>query len=134
MNSENKATGAQNAATESESNVTPITTPPAEEKATGGDVGVYTHTFTTPYEYEGKKYDEIAFNFNRLTGRDMLSIEADMQAQNEYALAPEISRAFQCRMAARAAGIGADVIEGMSMKDFNRITNAARDFLISTGY
>lgn len=53
---------------------------------------------------------------------------------NEYCLAPEVSRSFQAKMAAKAAGIGSDVLDAMPIKDFNRITNAARSFLIDTGY
>ena len=73
-------------------------------------------------------------NFERLSGRDMVSIETEMQMNNEYALAPEISRSFQGKMAAKAAGIGSDVLEAMPLKDFNKITNAARSFLIDTGF
>ena len=99
-----------------------------------GDTGVYTHVFKKPFEYEGKTYSELTFNFEQLTGKDMVSIETEMQMNNEYALAPEISRSFQAKMAAKAAGIGSDVLEAMPIKDFNRITNAARGFLIDTGY
>ena len=57
-----------------------------------------------------------------------------LQMNNEYCLAPEVSRSFQAKMAAKAAGIGSDVLDAMPIKDFNRITNAARSFLIDTGY
>lgn len=115
-------------------NITPITTPAAAENATAGDVGVYTHKFKKPFEYAGKTYEELTFDFERLTGRDMVSIETEMQSQNQYALAPEISRNFQSKMAAKAAGIGSDVLDAMPLPDFNKITNAARDFLLNTGY
>ena len=90
--------------------------------------------FKKPFEYEGKTYTELTFNFERLSGRDMVSIETEMQMNNEYCLAPEVSRSFQAKMAAKAAGIGSDVLDAMPIKDFNRITNAARSFLIDTGY
>ena len=64
----------------------------------------------------------------------MVSIETEMQMNNEYCLAPEVSRSFQAKMAAKAAGIGSDVLDAMPIKDFNRITTAARRFLIDTGY
>ncbi|WP_217958076.1 phage tail assembly protein [Acutalibacter muris] len=121
-------------ATDAAEAVTREITPPAEEKPAGGDVGVYTHTFKRPFEYSGVTYTELTFNFERLTGRDMVSIETEMQMNNEYALAPEISRNFQSKMAAKAAGIGSDVMDAMPLPEFNRITNAARDFLLSTGY
>lgn len=122
-----QATGAAEAAT-------PTSTPETAGKAAGGDVGVYTHKFKRPFEYSGATYTELTFNFERLTGRDMVAIETEMQMNNEYALSPEISRNFQSKLAARAAGIGSDVLDAMPLPDFNRITNAARDFLLSTGY
>lgn len=106
----------------------------AAEKPAEGNTGVYTHVFKKPFEYEGKTYTELTFNFERLSGRDMVSIETEMQMNNEYAIAPEISRSFQGKMAAKAAGIGNDVLEAMPLKDFNKITNAARSFLIDTGF
>lgn len=127
------AEGAEQAADAAE-NVTPETTPKEQEKPTGANVGVYTHKFKKPFEYENKTYTELEFDFESLTGRDMVSIETEMQMNNEYALAPEISRNFQAKLAAKAAGIGGDVMDAMPIKEFNRITNAARDFLLNTGY
>lgn len=115
-------------------NVAPIPFPEATETPAEGGTGVYTHVFKKPFEYAGTVYTELTFNFERLTGRDMVSIETEMQMNNEYALAPEISRNFQARMAAKAAGVGSDVMDAMQIKDFNRITNAARNFLTDTGY
>lgn len=112
----------------------------ATEGAQGGDstpeknVGVYTHKFKRPFAYEGKTYEEMTFNFERLTGRDMIAVETEMQMNNEYALAAEISQRAQAKIAARAAGVGSDVIEAMPLNDFNRITSAARDFLLDSGY
>ena len=98
------------------------------------NVGAYTHTFRRPFTYEGKTYKTLQFDFESLSGRDMVAIEAEMQANSEYAIAPEISTSFQSKMAARAAGIGSDVIEAMPINDFNRIAGAARRFLLDTGY
>ena len=127
------AESAQNAAGAAEA-VTHDMTAEAVNEPVQADAVVYTHTFKKPFEYEGKTYTELTFNFERLSGRDMVSIETEMQMNNEYALAPEISRSFQGKMAAKAAGIGSDVLEAMPLKDFNKITNAARSFLIDTGF
>lgn len=120
--------------TEGENANSKVNTSTENNKAIEGEKGVYVHKFKKPFEYEGKKFDTLNFYFDRLTGKDMISIESEMQAMGEYALAPEISRGFQCRMAAKAGGIGADALEAMPIPDFNKITNAARDFLISSGY
>ena len=127
------AEGAEQAADTAEA-VTRENTRGPERDSTESDTGVYTHVFKKPFEYEGRTYTELTFNFERLSGRDMVSIETEMQMANEYALAPEISRSFQGKMAAKAAGIGSDVLEAMPLKDFNKITNAARSFLIDTGF
>ena len=109
-------------------------TPAADKTAAEGAEGAYIHKFQKPFTFEGKKFEKLDFHFERLTGKDMIAIETEMQAMGEYALAPEISRGFQCRMAAKAGNVGADVLESMPLPDFNKITNAARDFLISSGY
>ena len=135
--SENKKFDRQNDAERPADNaetVERVNTAQAAEQLTEGDTGVYTHVFKKPFEYAGVTYTALTFDFERLTGRDMVSIETKMQMNNEYALAPEISRSFQAKMAAKAAGIGSDVMDALPIKDFNRITNAARGFLIDTGY
>jgi len=96
----------------------------------GVNTGTYSHRFKKPFEYEGKKYSTLNFYFGNLTGRDMVSIETEMQARNEYALDPLISRSFQSKMAARAGGIGVDALEAMPIQEFNKIVNAARNFLV----
>ena len=135
--SENKKFDRQNDAERPADNaetVERVNTAQDAEQLTEGDTGVYTHVFKKPFEYAGVTYTALTFDFERLTGRDMVSIETEMQMNNEYALAPEISRSFQAKMAAKAAGIGSDVMDALPIKDFNRITNAARGFLIDTGY
>lgn len=112
----------------------PITSPEAAGEAAKGDVGVYTHKFKRPFEHSGVKYTELTFDFEHLTGRDMVAIDAEMQASGEMLMAAETSRSCQSKIAARAAGIGADVVEAMPLGDFNRITNAVRAFLIETGF
>lgn len=103
-------------------------------KGLDGAEGEYTHRFRKPYEYEGQRYETIKFDFNRLIGRDMNIIEREMQMANESAYTPETSKVYQCRLAARAAKILPDVLEAMPIGDYHRITNAARNFLLATGY
>jgi hypothetical protein len=107
---------------------------PGDKIAAAGARGVYVHRFKKPFEYEGRKYETINFYFERLTGDDMLAIETEMQDNNEYAIAPEISRKFQCMMASKAGHVGSDVLRKLPLPEFNKITNEARRFLIDTGY
>lgn len=94
----------------------------------------YTHTFKTPREIEGKKYTKLTFYFEKLTGEDIEAVEAELQDQNKYVLSPEISSAFQCILAAKAAGVASDEIRRLPVADYMKIKNKARDFLIAAGY
>ena len=91
---------------------------------------VFKYKLTEPFEYEDKKYDELTLDFGKLTGKDALAIEEEMEKQNIYVVAPETSRSYQIRMAARAGGFPHQISEKMAFRDFNRLANAARNFLM----
>ena len=128
---ENNATGNENAAGG-------VNTPDSKKNTNtgdgGGNAGVYVHKFKVPFEYEGTKYTTLNFYFERLTGRDMIAIENEMQANNEYAIDPLLSRNFQSKMASKAGNIASDTLEAMPIQEFNKIVNAVRNFLIDSGY
>ena len=96
--------------------------------------GAYVHEFTKLYIFEEKTYTRLVFDFEKLIGDDLVAIENEMAAVGEYALSPEISTSFLYRLAAKAAGVGSDVIAHMPIRDFGKIKNKSRDFLISTGF
>lgn len=96
--------------------------------------GAYVHEFTKPYTFEEKTYTKLVFDFEKLIGDDLVAIENEMAAVGEFALSPEISTSFLYRLAAKAAGVGSDVIAHMPIRDFGKIKNKSRDFLISTGF
>ena len=95
--------------------------------------GAYVHKFQKPYTYEDKTYTELVFDFEKLIGDDLVAIENEMAAVGEFALSPEISTSFLYRLAARAAGVGSVVISSLPIRDFGKIKNKSRDFLVSTG-
>ena len=94
----------------------------------------YTHTFKALVEINGKKQKVLTFYFEKLTGEDVEAIEEELQDQNKYVLTPEVSSVFQTMLAARAAGVGADEIRRLKIKDYMKIKNQARSFLIESGY
>ena len=93
--------------------------------------GVFEYTLSKPFEYNGKTHEKLTFNFDSLTGNDILSVEDEMVDNAEYYVT-EASRSFQLRIAAKAAEIGSDVIKALPAKDFSKIVRAARDFLTGT--
>ncbi len=115
---------------------------PEEHEIVTGTIGVYIHRFSKPFTYEGKTVEKLTFDYESLTGNDMLEIEKEMQACKEFSVGAEVSKLHQCKLAAKAAShakevngfsIGSDVIAAMPMKDFNKICNAGRDFLLDIG-
>lgn len=91
---------------------------------------IFNYELKKSIEFEGKEYSKLSLDFGKLTGNDAIAIEEELEAQNIYIMAPETSRAYQARMAARAGNISFEVLEKLSFQDFNRITNAARNFLV----
>lgn len=94
----------------------------------------YTHNLKTPFEYEGNVYETIDFDYGKLTGDDAVAIEQEIQDESgkfEYVV-PVFSKDYQVRLAAHASGIAANVLRAMPLKEFNKITNSARSFLLSS--
>jgi|GEM_PF-810790 len=92
----------------------------------------YTHTFKSPLDYMGKKFDELTFNWAKLTGRDALAITAEMAALGKATTLPAFSVEYQVRMAVKACTVklGSDAFDTMPLRDFNKITGAAQSFLL----
>jgi hypothetical protein len=105
----------------------------AEQQA--ADSGfTYTHKFHTPYEYQGKIYDELIFDWGKLTGEDGLAIENEMQQIGKPVIAPTFSGEYLIRLAAKACTekIGSDAFRRMPISDYNKIRSAARSFLLKS--
>jgi len=104
----------------------------AEKAALDGGDFTYTHKCRKPFNYMGVIYTELRFDWDSLTGRDSLAIEAELQALGMPAVVPAFSGAYLIRMAAKACTekIGADAFELMPLADYNRVRSAARSFLL----
>jgi len=91
----------------------------------------YVHKFRKPFEWESKSYETLNFYFEKLTGQDLIDVEREMNAQGDIALEASTSLVFQCKIAARAADIGSDVLMKMPAKEFNRICGRTQRFLLT---
>ena len=98
------------------------------------NVGLFTYKFRKPFEYMGKKYVDLTFDWESLNGYDGLNIEQELQALGITVVAPEFSGAYQIRMAAKACTekIGSDAFELMPLSAYNQIRRAARNFLLTS--
>ena len=105
----------------------------AEQQA--ADSGfTYAHKFRKPFEYDGKQYSEITFDWGSLTGEDGLSIENEMQQLGKPVVVPTFSGEYLIRLAAKACTekIGSDAFKQMLISDYNKIRNVARSFLLKS--
>ena len=87
---------------------------------------IYVRKLSKPISYEENEYTELTFDFGSLSGNDMLKVDRDMK---EFAPIPAFSLEFSARLAARAAKVDFDVMELLSVSDFNAVTQAARNFI-----
>lgn len=94
----------------------------------------YVHAFKKPTTIGGTEYKTLTFYFECLTGEDVEAVELELQQRNIIVLDATVSSAFQCGIAARASGIGADEIARLPLRHYLKIKNAARDFLVAVGY
>lgn len=89
-------------------------------------------TLKKPISYDGKEYTEFDFDFEGLTGADILQARAGMitsEASYIDGLVPQLSMEFQARVAAGAAKIPYEVIRLFPAADFIDVTNASKGFL-----
>lgn len=126
-----KKENAQAATEETKAEMAVVTDSDTKEKV---PEGAYVIKLAKPYTYEDKTYGKFVFDFEGLIGSDLVDIEMEMTAVGEFALSPEISTSFLYRLAAKAAGVGSDVILHLPVREFGKVKNKAQSFLVSTGY
>jgi len=95
---------------------------------------VYVHRFAVPFEWEGKTYGSLTFNFGKLTGRDSLAAERELKAKGWISVVPHLDTQYKQAIAARACveKLGTDAFEAMPLRDFNRIMGRVQGFFVST--
>ena len=95
---------------------------------------LFTLKFKKPFTYESVEYDELQFDFESLTGKDSLEVEAELARRGTQVAVPAFSGEYIIRIAARActAPIGYDAMLMMSLRDYNKIRSRARNFLMAS--
>lgn len=81
-------------------------------------------------EWEGKKIEELKFDFESLTGLDMINIEREMTASGiVMIIQPEFNQTYQVYTAAAAAKLDYDIIPKLSASDYVALMKKGRNFL-----
>jgi hypothetical protein len=96
------------------------------------DYSKFTLKLNPAFEWEGKTYREMTFDFGRLTGEDFTDVDREMKDSGEWSLTSvNTDMNFLYRLAAKAAGIGSDVVKKLPANKFNAVLNSVRRFLNS---
>lgn len=97
------------------------------------EAGVFVLTLKKPFEYCNKKYEKMVFDFNSLTGKDIEAVEDEMAYEEKICIIPENSPTFCTKLAARAAGIGSDVVANLPAREFLKVKRETQVFLNGLG-
>lgn len=106
-----------------------------QEAKAEADNGTYTHRFKKPFTWENLTFDELTFDWGRLTGTDYLAVENEMLAQGKTLVTPEFSGDFLTGIAARActSKLNVQTLKKMPLRNFRAILGRARSFLLRAG-
>ena len=87
------------------------------------------HKFRKPYSFDGDSFDKIDLDLDALTGDDMLTAEREFTAAGGFGAMMETSKGYLAILAAKAAKVPAEFINGLPAKEFSKITLAVQTFL-----
>lgn len=90
------------------------------------------HEFAKPIIFDGQEYTGLDLDLDRLTGKDLVNIEAEMTARGVQAVMPEISKSYQMLVAARSAKVPVELIEELPIKEASAITMKVVNFLFGS--
>lgn len=79
-----------------------------------------------PLEYGEKKIEKLIFDFESLTGNDIIEVEKELSTVVIY---PEGSAEYLGALAAKAAGVSSVIIRDLPAKDFFKVKAKARVFI-----
>lgn len=89
---------------------------------------------TKPIMYNGEEINELHFDFAKLTGRDAIEIESELQNMGKLTAYSQVMNInYIIRVAARACSkaVGIDIFADMAISDFNVLRNRIQLFLIN---
>lgn len=86
-------------------------------------------TLSKKIPYRDSDISEIDFEFENLTGNDILTVEREQRASGETVAAWEYSRSFLLAVAAKACHLPVDVLKNLSLPDFTKAINETLNFL-----
>lgn len=90
------------------------------------------YKLSKPMKWMKTTYTELDLDFESLTGKDFEAIDDELAGLGIIIATPQINHRYQRMLAARAAKVPNDMLENLPARDYNKVTVAARNFLLAT--
>lgn len=84
-----------------------------------------------PLTVKGKDLTEVTFNFESLTGNDLMTAERETRAMGDQTPSVFASMRFQAILAGKMVGVPADDILALPAADFKNVIYVVASFLLS---
>lgn len=97
------------------------------------DSGLVEVKLKKPLDYNGKIYESISLDLEGLTGKDSMEVEAELMQRKKVAVIyGAMNNDYLMGIAAKACRepLGSDAFLAMSLKDYNKIKDIVRNFLL----
>lgn len=86
----------------------------------------------TPIDVKGEQVKEVTLDFDAIRGRDLADAERSARADGETNPLINFSMKYQAAIVAKLIGVKYDDIMDLPAGDFNKLTLAVNNFLMSS--
>ena len=86
-------------------------------------------TLSQPVNYKDSQLDSLELDLDSLTGYDLIAVEDTLRASGQVNL---FSQGYFAAIAARSAHVPVEVLKGLPVKDFMKVTGEVINFLGDT--
>jgi hypothetical protein len=83
-------------------------------------------------KHKGQELTELDIPLEKLTGSDLIEVEQQLLQAGKITLMPDYAKVYLIRVAARAARIPVEALEGLSARDFTVVTGRVQNFLMGS--
>ena len=88
--------------------------------------------FKKAVNLSGKNIKELNLDLEKLTGNDLIEAEKEVMISDNTPLVMDFNRSFLITIAAKAAGLPAEALKSLNIRDFSKITGEVQRFLTSS--
>lgn len=92
------------------------------------------HTLSRPFEFEGKKYEFLTFDFDKLSGKTLREIRRSFENPGRPVAMLAMDEEFLMLVAAKAAQVPYEFMDALPLADVIAITTMASGYFFQQGF